>query len=152
IGYAVMLVFWPWAQSAPIRHPLAALAVFSHEIFPGKTLFDGRMVPAYDLPWAYLPTYIALALPELILALLLAAPIVAAVALARRAEWSPTRVLSRFILGFAIVFPVGYAIAVRAVLFDGMRHFMFTLPPIAVSAALVADLALRRLEGFALRR
>jgi hypothetical protein len=152
IGYAVMLMFWPWAQSAPIRHPLAALAVFSHEIFPGKTLFDGRMVPAYDLPWAYLPTYIALALPELILALLLAAPIVAAVALARRAEWSPTLVLGRFILGFAIVFPVGYAIAVRAVLFDGMRHFIFTLPPIAVSAALVADLALCRLEGLALRR
>src|SRR5262249_50839301 len=107
---------------------------------------------AYDLPWAYLPTYIALALPELILTLLLAAPIVAAIALARARAWEPTRVLGFFILGFAIVFPVVYAIAVRAVLFDGMRPFIFTLPPLAVTAALVADLALRRLEAFSLRR
>ncbi len=55
------------------------------------------------------------------------------------------RALGLFILGFAILFPVGYAIAIKAVLFDGMRHFIFVLPPIAVAAALVADRALERL-------
>ena len=152
IAYAVMLVFWPWAQSAPIAHPLAALAVFSHEIFPGKTLFAGQMLPAYNLPWIYLPTYVALALPELVLALLLAAPVVAIVGLARGRERQPRQVLGLFLVGFAIVFPVAYAIAVKAVLFDGMRHFMFVLPPIAVAAALVADRGLTRLGEFPLRR
>jgi hypothetical protein len=151
ISYALMLVFWPWAQSDPIGHPLSALAVFSHEIFPTKVLFDGRLLSAYALPWTYLPTYIGLALPELILALLLAAPIVAGVALTGRHAWRRERVLPLFILGFAIVFPVVYAIAVKAVLFNGMRHFLFVLPPIAVAAALVADLGLRRLAALPYR-
>jgi hypothetical protein len=152
IAYPLMLVFWPWAQSAPISHPLSALAVFSHEIFQARTLFDGQLLSAYTLPWTYLPTYIGLALPELILALLLAAPMVAGLALARRQVWQCERVLALFVLGFAIVFPVAYAIAVKAVLFNGMRHFIFVLPPIAVSAALVAELGLRRLAGFEYRR
>jgi len=147
IAYAVMLVFWPWAQVAPIEHPLRSLEFFSHETFPFKTLFDGRYFPATDLPWAYLPTYIALALPELVLLLLAAAPLYAAVAFWRRpAARRRDIVLTRFMLGFAIVFPVAYAAAIKAVLFDGMRHFIFVLPPIACAAALVADRMFRRLR------
>ena len=152
IAYAVMLAFWPWAQSDPIGHPLSALAVFSHEIVPTRILFNGELLSAYALPWTYLPTYIALALPELILALLLAAPIVGAAALARRRGGERDRVLALLILGFTIVFPVVYAIAVKAVLFNGMRHFIFVLPSVAVAAALVAESALRRLAEFPYRR
>jgi hypothetical protein len=147
-----MLAFWPWAQSAPIAHPLEALAVFSHEIFPAKTLFDGELVSASNLPWEYLPTYIGLALPELILALLLATPIVAVVALYRSPAWNFLPILGRFLLGFSVVFPVAYAIADKSVLFDGMRHFIFVLPSIAAAAALVADLALRRLAALPYRQ
>jgi len=152
LAYGVMLVFWPWAQAAPITRPLSALAVFSHEIVPTKILFDGRLYDAGAVPWTYLPTYIGLALPELIVALLLAAPIVAAMALLRRRNWRIDRVLPLFMLGFTIIYPVAYAIAVHAVLFNGMRHFIFVLPPIAVSAALVADIALRRLADFPCRK
>jgi len=56
-----------------------------------------------------------------------------------------------FLLGFTIVFPVAYAIAIKAVLFDGMRHFIFVLPPIAVAAALIADRALTRLAALPYR-
>jgi hypothetical protein len=156
IAFAVMLVFWPWAQQDPIHNPLRALAFFSHETFPFNTLFDGRFVPASDLPWEYLPTYILLALPELILALLFAAVVLAAIGLARlgidrRLGQRREAVLGLFLLGFTIVFPVAYAIIIKAVLFDGMRHFIFVLPPIAVAAALTLDRALTRLAGFPYR-
>ena len=150
VAFAVMLVFWPRAQHAPIANVLGALASFSHETFPFNTLFDGRFVPASDLPWEYLPTYILLALPELVLVLLIAAPalgLVAAVGLARRhLDWRREAVLGLFLLGFTIIFPVAYAIAIKAVLFDGMRHFIFVLPPIAVAAALTMDRAVSRLS------
>jgi hypothetical protein len=55
------------------------------------------------------------------------------------------------LLVFAIVFPVAYAIAIKAVLFDGMRHFIFVLPPIAVLAAIVADRALAHLARLSIR-
>ena len=143
IAYPVMLFFWPWAQQSPIDHPLDALATFSHETFPFRTLFAGQYFPASDLPWSYLPVHILLALPELVLLLLAVSPFVAIWALRHKlAARDRTVVLSRFIVAFAILFPVGYAIAIKAVLFDGMRHFIFVLPLIAAISALVADRAL----------
>ena len=152
VSFAVMLVFWPWAQQAPIRNSLRALAFFSHDSFPFYTLFDGRFVPASDLPWEYLPTYILLALPELVLTLLIAAaPVVLWKLLRRSSLPSLERSLGLFLVAFAILFPVVYAIAIKAVLFDGMRHFIFVLPPIAVAAALVADRALTNLSALPYR-
>ena len=153
VAYPIMLLFWPWAQQAPFSNPLKTLAYFSHEIFPFRTLFAGRYFPATDLPWAYLPTYIVLALPELVLLLLAAAPVVALV-IARRRGWRLARdpALQLFVLGFAIIFPVAYAVAIKAVLFDGMRHFIFVLPLIAALTAVLADHALTALQRFAIRR
>jgi Dolichyl-phosphate-mannose-protein mannosyltransferase len=142
LAYAVMLLFWPWGQTDPIENPLRALTFFSHQTFPFSTLFAGRFVPASNLPWIYLPTYIVLALPELVLFLLLCTPILAATfVLGNRRQFSREATLAHFILGFGIVFPVAFAVAIRAVLFDGMRHFIFVLPLIAVAAALAADQA-----------
>ena len=149
VAYPVMLIFWPWAQTDPIENPLRALAFFSHQTFPFSTLFAGRFVPAADLPWTYLPTYIALALPELVLVLLLCAPVVAGAAVLR--DWPnlprvPT--LAHFVVGLGIAFPVAFAIAIKAVLFDGMRHFIFVLPLIAVVAAVVADRICARMAHY----
>jgi hypothetical protein len=152
IAYVLMLLFWPWAQNDPIYHPLQALCVFSKEIFWAKILFDGQLVSASDLPWDYLPVFIGLALPELVLALLLAAPFIALIQLSRRGTWRCDRVLPLFMLAVTIVFPVVYAITAKAVLFNGMRHFMFVLPPIAVTAALVGEVALERLNRFDYRQ
>jgi hypothetical protein len=153
IAYPVMLLFWPWAQTDPIENPLRALAFFSHQTFPFYTLFDGQFVPASDLPWTYLPTYIALALPELVLVLLFCIPVAAVVALCRgKFRLSREQALASFVLGIGIIFPVAYAIAIKAVLFDGMRHFIFILPLIAVAAAIAADRGLDWLPRFRYRR
>src|SRR5262249_7080898 len=123
-AYPVMLLFWPWGQTDPIENPLRALAFFSPQTFPFSTLVAWRSVPASDLPWTYLPTYIALALPELVLVLLLCAPVLAGMVIWR--QWPHVRrelALAHFVVGFGIAFPITYAIAIKAVLFDGMRHF-----------------------------
>ena len=139
-AYPVMLLFWPWGQTDPIENPLHALAFFAHQSFPFSTLFDGRFVPASDLPWTYLPTYISLALPELVLVLLPCAPVVAGTAILRRwPHLDREPALAHFVVGLGIAFPVAFAVTIKAVLFDGMRHFIFVLPLIAVAAALVAD-------------
>ncbi len=151
VAYPVMLIFWPWAQRHPIANPLRALTFFSHETFPYPTLFAGKFLPVTDLPWAYLPTYLVLALPELVLVLAAAAPIAAWLALRRSPRPPLSSLLRHFLLALAIVFPIAYAIAIHAVLFDGMRHFIFVLPPIAVAAALVADRLLSRLDRSSFR-
>jgi Dolichyl-phosphate-mannose-protein mannosyltransferase len=153
VAYPVMLLFWPWAQTDPVENPLRALEFFSHQTFPFNTLFAGRSVPATDLPWTYLPAHIAIALPELILVLLLAAPIVAATVLIRsNFRIRRENALAASLLGVSIVFPVAYAIAIKAVLFDGMRHFLFVLPLTAAVAAVVAEQGLVWLRRFPYRR
>src|ERR1700759_3749008 len=107
---------------------------------------------AADLPWTYLPVHILLALPALVLLLLIASPFIALYLLHRDfSAIGRNRVLTRFMVAFAILFPVGYAIAIHAVLFDGMRHFIFVLPPIAAVAALLADRAWLKLSSPRLR-
>ncbi len=153
VAYPIMLIFWPWAQQSPIENPLAALATFSHETFPFRTLFAGQYFPATDLPWTYLPVHILLALPELILLLLIASPFVALWLLRRGAgKWDRSVVLSHFIVAFSILFPIAYAIAIKAVLFDGMRHIIFVLPLIAAVSALVIDRVLDGITAPRLRR
>jgi hypothetical protein len=153
IASGLMLLFWPWAQQNPLQNPLRALAFFSHQTFPFRTLFDGRFVQAEDLPWSYLPTYIVLALPELVLVLIAAAPIAVIIGVAGSSGRVDRKTaLGLFLLGFTILFPIAYAVSIKAVLFDGMRHFLFVLPPIAVAAALVADRALGWLTAFPHRR
>lgn len=149
LSYAVMLVFWPWAQQSPIEHPLTALDYFSHVTFPFKTLFAGQYFPATDLPWEYLPTHVVLALPELTLVLAAAAVPAALFEQARRRGGPDrTRSLQYGVIAIATLFPIVYAVSIKAVLFDGMRHFIFVLPPLAVAAALVADHVADRLESF----
>lgn len=153
IACAVMLMFWPWGQQDPLHNALAALTFFSHQSFPYKTLFDGRFIFATLLPWEYLPAHILLALPELVVALLLAAIVLAVVRLAQPGiARERVRLLGLGLIGFSILFPIGYAIAIKAVLFDGMRHFIFVLPLIAVAAALALDRTLDWLASFPYRR
>ena len=67
VAYPIMLMCWPWAQTDPLVNPWGALAHFSHFYYSLSTLFAGRLVPASDVPWAYLPTYIAFNVTELVL-------------------------------------------------------------------------------------
>jgi len=152
IGYVVMLVFWPFAQLDPFSNPLQALATFSHQAFPFKTLFAGEYVSASDLPWAYLPVHVALALPELVLVLLAFAPVAAILAIRKNWRLERATALGYAIVGVAVAFPIAYAIAIKAVLFDGMRHFIFVLPPIAALAAAMMDRALAWLQRRSFRR
>lgn len=140
VGYSVLLLVWPYAQQSPIAHPLAALRDFSHHAYGYQVLFDGVYYWTDDLPWLYLPTYILLKLPELLILLIVAAAGWAIWALWRPETWrEPRRLLALALVAFAAVFPVAYAIGIHATVFNGMRHFLFVLPPLVVIAALMLD-------------
>ena len=139
VAFPLMLFLWPWTQLDPIGNVWAALREFSHHDFPYKTLYDGAYYPATDLPWSYLPVYLVLKLPELTLLSLAAAAVLAA----RHARRSvPVPCLVQWgLVAVAALFPIAFAVAEHAVLFDGMRHFLFVLPPLAVIAGAGLDRA-----------
>jgi len=133
VAWAVMLVFWPWAQLAPFTRPIEALRAASHFQTVNPVLFAGRTVPSNALPWTYLPTWFAVTLPEAYLvAALAAALLVLGMLVGWQARPSAAALVELAVLGLAaIALPVA-AIAIGSNIYDAQRHFLFALPPLAV--------------------
>lgn len=145
ISYPIMLLAWPWAQPDPLWRPIADILQFDHHDFPYPTLFDGTYIPAPQLPRIYLPTFFLIQLPELTL-LLLASGAVWACLRIWRDRLRLEEILPVSLTAFAALFPIAFAVATHATLFDGLRHFLFVEPPLMVCAALALDVAWRRLQ------
>jgi hypothetical protein len=143
-----MVAAWPWAQQDPLRHPVQALLENARFQFAGSMLFDGIRVSPQSLPSTYLPTWFAISFPEFYAVGLAAGLVPAAAFLLRRGRRMPTVAV---VLGLVVMACLPPALAVwrRAVMYDGMRHFLFVVPFVAVLAgrgfaAAVGDLAALR--------
>jgi hypothetical protein len=133
LGYLVMGLIWPWSIIDP-ANPFRALTYFSHFFEkPWKELFDGAIVSVPDMPWSYLPTLFALQLPEVLLALL-GAGIVATLASLVRTQVDPRRKTVLLMLTLAATLPLVIAMVKRPALYNGIRHFIFVIPPMAILA------------------
>ncbi|MDH2380238.1 glycosyltransferase family 39 protein [Bradyrhizobium sp. CER78] len=133
LGYLVMGLIWPWSIMEP-GHPLEAVTYFSHFFEkPWKEMFDGALVSVPDMPWSYLPTLFALQLPEVMLVLLTAAVITTFMSLSR-IDVTAKRKSIMLMLTLAATLPLVIAMVKRPALYNGIRHFIFVIPPMAVLA------------------
>lgn len=133
LGYLVMGLIWPWSIIEP-GNPFHALTYFSHFFEkPWKEMFDGALVSVPDMPWSYLPTLFALQLPEVLLGLSIAGVVGTVVALSH-ADVSNRRKTILLMLTLAAVLPIAVAMVKRPALYNGIRHFIFVIPPMTVLA------------------
>lgn len=138
VAYAVMAVFWPWSYQSPFN-PLIAVQHFSHYGIKLDTLLTGKWFPANHLPADYLPLYLLVKLPELVLLGLLGGVGTAAGRLWRHDLPSPSHVLQLGVLALSILFPLVFFMVERPTAYNGIRHFEFLLPSLAIAAALGLD-------------
>ncbi len=133
LGYLVMGLIWPWSIMEP-DNPFQALTYFSHFFEkPWKEMFDGALVSVPDMPWSYLPTLFALQLPEVLLGLLIAGVIGTLMVLPRR-DVAARRKTILLMLTSAATLPLLIAMVKRPALYNGIRHFIFVIPPMTVLA------------------
>jgi hypothetical protein len=146
LGYLVMGLIWPWSIIEP-DHPFLAATYFS-QFFekPWKELFDGAIFSVPDMPWSYLPTLFALQLPEVLLALT-AASVVASIASLPRSDVPARRKTILLMLTLAALLPIAIAILKRPALYNGIRHFIFVIPPMTVLAGLAFARGMDLLKG-----
>jgi hypothetical protein len=132
-GYLVMGLIWPWSILEP-ANPLRALTYFSAFFEkPWKEMFDGALVSVPDMPWSYLPTLFALQLPEVLLGLLFAA-VAGTFWSLRRKDVAARQKTILLMLTAAATLPLMIAMVKRPALYNGIRHFIFVIPPMAVLA------------------
>lgn len=144
-GYLVMGLIWPWSIMEP-GNPFEALTYFSHFFEkPWKEMFDGAIVSVPDMPWSYLPTLFALQLPEVML-VLTAGAVFSTFAMLPRREVPARRKTILLMLTLAATLPLAIAMVKRPALYNGIRHFVFVIPPTAVLGGLAFGRAMERLR------
>jgi hypothetical protein len=143
-GYLIMGLIWPWSV-IELANPFRALTYFSSFFEkPWKEMFDGALVSVPDMPWSYLPTLFALQMPEVLLALFIAGSAGALISL-WRGDVTARRKTVLLMLTTAASLPVLIAILKRPALYNGIRHFIFVIPPMAVLGGVAFAWGMNRL-------
>jgi hypothetical protein len=148
LAYLVMGLVWPWSVVAPLN-PFHAVEYFSNFFEkPWRELFNGQLIPVPDMPRSYVPTLVALQLPEILLALGLSGIAGALAAVATRDRGSAGHRAALLAVVLAATLPILITIAARPAMYNGIRHFVFVLPPFAALGGLAGAWIARRLDAF----
>jgi len=144
-SYAVMGLVWPWSVQE-FDNPLRAIEYFSHFWEqPWKEMYSGVPILIIDMPRSYLPKLCLLKFPEIFIGLSIAG-IAGAIVASVRGLVPPAKRAGLMLVVSAAVLPVLLAVITKPVLYNGIRHFIFVGPALAVLGGLAAAY-LYRLAG-----
>ena len=135
LGYVIMGLLWPWSVLAPLN-PLRAAEYFDTFFEkPWRELYAGKLYAVTEMPAGYLPRLFAVKLPEIMLVLGLAGAAGALVATTRD-DVPLNRRAGYLLVVLAALLPIAVAIVAHPALYNGLRHFVFAVPPFAVLGGL----------------
>jgi len=132
LAWAILVVPWPWTHAAPLLRPWQAFSEMADFSAAYTVFFDGELVQSTELPRAYVPFYLAITIP--LPALLLAGAGLASLLSRQRARPGARESTTSFLLLLWALFPPLYSVVQRPNVYDGMRHFLFVLPAVALLA------------------
>ncbi len=143
IALAAMALVWPWSVLDPRNLPRAVLYFAQFFEKPWRELYGGELILATEMPRSYVPLLLGLKLPEILLAPAMAGLLGALVTAGRRTLSAQRRAILLSV-ALAASLPVAVAVATRPAMYNGIRHFLFIVPPLAVLAGLTGS---RLLQG-----
>jgi Dolichyl-phosphate-mannose-protein mannosyltransferase len=145
IGYVLMLAAWPWSALAPLN-PVRGLIDFGEFHYQIRTLFNGQIYEMANVPRWYVPAYLVIKLP---LIMLIGAGIAFACILrpGRAGARMTDKRSETVLLAVIAAFPVICEVIDRGPAFTGVRHFLFVVPAFAVLAGIGFDWMLDELAA-----
>jgi hypothetical protein len=145
LGYAIMILAWPWAGLAPLN-PIRGLLAFSEFQYSIHTVLGGRVYEMADVPRLYVPIYILIRVPLLILFGAALATMSALLPRLAAGSKEPQR-RDIILVALTVVFPLACEVVFRGPAFTGLRHFLFVIPAIAALAGIGLDRAITALAA-----
>jgi len=147
IGYLVMGLLWPWSVLAPLN-PIRAAEYFDTFFEkPWREMYAGKLFAVTEMPASYLPHLFVLKLPEIMLTLGLAGAVGAVIAVGSR-KLPLARRANLVLVAASAFLPVIIAMLTHPALYNGLRHFVFVVPPFAVLGGLAGAWVLGRAKAF----
>jgi hypothetical protein len=139
LAYVVMILAWPWAALAPLN-PIRGLLAFSEFNYSIRTVFAGQIYEMADVPRLYVPIYVMIRVP--LVMLFGAALAMVSAQLPDRAPGANHRQRREItLLSLTVIFPLACQVTWHGPAFTGLRHFLFVIPVLATLAGIGLDKA-----------
>ncbi len=131
-GVLTIILLYPASWVNPLDWYLAAFNFYYKEDWPHTVLFNGVSISAKTLPWQYLPTWISITTPIIVLMLFAMGLVMAILKFSRLPVGQRACLL---LVGLQIFGLPVFAIIYQAHLWDSLRQVLYMLPGIAAIAA-----------------
>lgn len=124
------LLLWPYVFLNPLANFYNALVVIARYPWNGSVLYQGKMQLAADLPRSYAPVWLVIGSPPALL-------LFAGIGLLICGDWYARKRtldarLALVILAF--VLPLSLIVGLHSVVYNGLRQFLFLVPPLILLA------------------
>src|SRR5215469_3740811 len=125
-----MMVFWPYIFLNPFVNLYHSIKVLSQYPWNGSVLYDGVVYGAMQLPGTYAPHWLFIASPPALVGFALLGAGIAYALSIKKGLIDPKIA----IVMLAFIIPLGAMVGLRSVLYDGLRQFLFLVPPVILIA------------------
>ena len=137
IGFCLFLyISWPYIWKAPIVKFGETFSKLSHFNWNGSVLFQGKVIPAGQIPWIYFPTWFMISNPPIWLLVGFIGTGVILYDFFKKPlvffQNTNERNLLLYIASFAI--PIFAVIVLHSVIYDDWRHLYFVYPAFVLMA------------------
>lgn len=130
LAWGCMMIGWPWLQTSPVRHIYLAVKSIVGFEWPLPVLYEGQYLSLAELPPDYLLRWFALSMPEFYFLALLAG---IGAYFSGRDQKKPFPAKTLFLL-FVVTGTLALNQVLHSPVYDGLRQFLFLIPPLAVVA------------------
>lgn len=130
ITAATILLLWPWLWLDPIANLIAAFKNMSQFRWGGEMFFMGKIIASNNLPWYYVPVWIAVSTPTIYL-LFFCIGSLAILKTINREKFSILKDANNLQDVIILVLFIAPLIAINvfnSVLYNGWRHLYFIYP------------------------
>lgn len=141
LSILVMIATWPYLWEDPLRF-LQVFQFMSDNPTGLQVLFMDQVYRAYDLPHRYLPFFLFFTLTEFVWPLFGFGLVTAWLKLEKDIQKA---VQAALILAWFLI-PLAYAVLRTPPMYDGMRHFLFILPPVFVFIGFALEFLFKRIN------
>ena len=126
ISLLTMTALWPYIALDPIHNLYHAIIVMSKYPWSATVPFAGHVYQAYNLSRFYIPGWLLVGSPPAILFFAVIGGLFACTTLIKN-KLRETKIV---VIGLTLLLPLGVMMYLRVTLYDGMRQFLFLVPPL----------------------
>jgi len=152
IAIIIMFITWPYLWESPISRVIEVLKLMSDNPTTLSVLFAGDVYRAGELPRRYLPFMLATTLTVPVWILFIGGIFISYWKLITEHSLIKTNKLTTLTLTLLwFILLVAYVLIRRPSMYDGLRHFLFILPPIFIFTGFAFEFLLEHIATSWLR-